>query len=186
MNNIFNSPKGTGGTITWNADGWTFVLTNEHFHSLVDDSQWKSMFALDVALNTSLLDKIHYEKLQNVLHNKLVEKVKQNPSILCYEYTDKDAQKHITSFLETYSYYNKNISCDTIYMHVNSSEIIQIKQRKEQTVLEKLAKKLGKPFNEINIPINDVKKIKGSPLKFVLTLTSGSIFHFGDGGMFQE
>ena len=103
MNNIFNSPKGTGGTITWNADGWTFVLTNEHFHSLVDelvgDSQWKSMFALDVALNTSLLDKIHYEKLQNVLHNKLVEKVKQNPSILCYEYTDKDAQKHITSFL---------------------------------------------------------------------------------------
>ena len=71
-------------------------------------------------------------------------------------------------------------------MHVNSSEIIQIKQRKEQTVLEKLAKKLGKPFNEINIPINDVKKIKGSPLKFVLTLTSGSIFHFGDGGMFQE
>ena len=58
--------------------------------------------------------------------------------------------------------------------------------RKEQTILEKLTKKLGKPFNEINISINDVKKIKGSPLKFTLTLSSGSIFHFGDGGMFQE
>jgi hypothetical protein len=190
LNNIFSSPKGTGGTVTWNADGWTFVLTNGHFNQLVnelvDDAEWKSMFALDVTLHTNLVNKINYEKAQLELNNRLVEKVKQTPSILVYEFTGKDAQKHVVSFLEAYSYYNKSISCDTIYMHDSSSEIIQIQQRKEQTILEKVAKKLGKIFNEINIPINDVKHIKGSPLKFTLTLTSGSTFQFGDGGMFQE
>jgi len=187
---IFTSPKGTDGTVTWKPNGWTFVLTREHFYSLVDelidDAQWKDIFAMEVIFHGGLIDKSNYQRIQTQLSDLLLEKVHQGPSFLIYKLKGEDAKKHIASFFNAYTFYYKLVSVETLYMSDRSDHIFQIKKRREQSVLDKLAGKLGKPYGETNIYLDDVSEIEGSPLKFQLKLKSGKIFYFDEGGMTQE
>lgn len=189
MKNLFSCPIGTYHTVTWKVDGWAFVLTNEHFHrlvdELVDDDQWKSQYATEVTLRTGLINKGEYEVIQNQLSSRLTQKVKSDPSILIYSFNGDEAKDHISSFLNTYSHYSKcmcfymkYLRDSSFYRHNNSDVILQIEERREQTIFNKMAGKQGQLINETNIPLDDVLEIEGAPLNFKLTLNSGDELYF--------
>ncbi len=181
MKEIFKCSKSTNRIIMWKPDGWTFAITNSHFHALIDEfidvNEDNRFYAIEVTLHAGHINKTDYEETQTLLSTRLFKAVKQNPDILNYQFLDEDARKQAIPFLKAYSDYTQLISCEIIYMDDGSSDVVRFKRRRE-TIFGRFSNRFGQSYGETNFHISDVKKIEGSPLNFTLTLTSGSKLYF--------
>ena len=179
--------------IAWVSGQGNLLITIEHFHELVNkelhgviDGREIVLFTTSITMHWKSKDEKAHEKLQNILHDRLLKSLANNRLYLDYNLEGNKAKKYIEEFLEGYKDNFGHIGYGIGKFHDDSDEIINISIRKPPNILQRATGRLGNPESEINIRRDEVVRLKGNSNGFSMVLLGGKTIEFTSDGVREK
>ncbi len=174
-----------------NPSGKAILLTQHDFATLstellndlgpLDVASFKMAATQSVGIGSA---KENYKKWEALFCERLLKEIRENRFIPSYDFEKGEAQVYIEDFLESYRCSYLHINYAVGNMHDRADEIINISLREKQSVLNKLFRRYGTTYAEINILKSEIRRLQGTSLDFLVEVGS-SEYRFGPDGVSQ-
>ena len=125
-----------------------------------------------------------HKEWEQLFCQRLTQEVKSGEFLPAYDFQDEEAREYVEDFLEAYRSSYRFINIAFGDLHDGTDYLINISLRRKQTLINRVFRKYGEAYDELNFMKSKIRRVSGTSLDFTIEITT-CVYRFGPKGVRQ-